>query len=87
MGQSGWRLPGNNLYSLAVKVEVRPILPLLIHLPVICEELVSVLLNRCQKTSSARRRRAAFDADEKDVTKKDVKTPFFASLLSSFITE
>ncbi len=27
------------------------------------------------KDKPARRRRAAFDADEKDVTKKDVKTP------------
>ena len=29
------------------------------------------------KDKPARRRRAAFDTDEKDVTKKDVKTPFF----------
>ena len=30
------------------------------------------------KDKYTRRRRAAFDTDEKDVTKKDVKTPFFA---------
>ena len=36
----------------SVKVEVRGILPLLIDLLMICKEGMSVLLNRCQKTSS-----------------------------------
>ena len=49
--QQAWRLSGNYLYSLAVKVEVRAILPLKVRLLMICEELVSVLLNQCQKTS------------------------------------
>ena len=82
MDQSGWRLFGNDLYSCAVKVEVRSILPLLIHLPVICEEWYERSFESVSKDKLARRRRAAFDTDEKDVTKKDVKTHLFASFNS-----
>ena len=41
----------------------------------ILADMMNALLSQCQKTSFAIRRRAAFDTGEKDVTKKDVKTP------------
>ena len=41
----------------------------------ICEEFSERSFESVSKDKFARRRRAAFDMDEKDVTKKDVKTP------------
>ena len=71
-------MSGNNLYRGPVKVEVRAILPLKVDPLMICEEFSERSFESVSKDKFTRRRRAAFDADEKDVTKKDVKTPFFA---------
>ena len=67
-------MSGNYLYSSAVKVEVRRILPLKADPLMICEELCERSFESVSKDKFTRRRRAAFDTDEKDVTKKDVKT-------------
>ena len=72
-------MSGNYLYSSSVKVEVRAILPLKVRLLMICEELDERSFESVSKDKPAIRRRAAFDTDEKDVTKKDVKTPPLSS--------
>lgn len=68
-------MSGNYLYRGPVKVEVRSILPLKADLLMICEESCERSFESVSKDKFTIRRRAAFDTDEKDVTKKDVKTP------------
>ena len=49
----------------------------------ICEECSERSFESVSKDKPAIRRRAAFDTDEKDVTKEDVKTPLLRTILSS----
>ena len=49
----------------------------------ICEELCERSFESVSKDKFTRRRRAAFDTDEKDVTKKDVKTPLLRTIFNS----
>lgn len=64
---------GNYLAQYLVKVEVRLILPLLIHEVMLEKSEMNVLLRQCQKTSLRYAVRAAFDTDEKDVRRERCK--------------
>ena len=64
---------GNYLAQYLVKVEVRPILPLLIYEVMLQKKRNERSFETVSKDKPALRRRAAFDTDEKDVRRERCK--------------
>ena len=74
MDQSRWRLEETTFTS--VKVEVRSILPLLIHEVMLQKSEMNALLKQCQKTSLRYAVGQLLTQMKKMLDVKDIKTPF-----------